>query len=169
VELTNTNEATWLEEYTIDANFKIKKPNTFEEVVDEDCTNTLMQNILSHEHFIDNNEKSLAIVPREGYQPFGLFHDAHFEEYIFSTLFHGHLNPSFESYYQKIVQEKLININRKIAYHISNIYLKTIKVLIHFILSCAYIRIHKTKLLDHVLKASNVSTNINLDKILKSN
>jgi hypothetical protein len=30
VELTNTNETTKLEEYTIDGNLKIKKPDTFE-------------------------------------------------------------------------------------------------------------------------------------------
>jgi len=67
------------------------------------------------------------------------------------------------------MQAKLININRKFAYHISNVYFKTIKVLIHFILSCAWIRIHKIKFLDHVLKANYVSTNVNLDKILKLN
>jgi hypothetical protein len=43
------------------------------------------------------------------------------------------------------------------------------KVLIHSILSCAWICICKAKLLDRVLKASDVSTNENLDKILKSN
>jgi hypothetical protein len=52
-----------------------------------------VQNILSHEHVIDNNEKSLTITPGEGYQPFGLFHDAHFEEYNFSTLFYGQQKP----------------------------------------------------------------------------
>jgi len=45
VELANTNETTKLKEYTIDANLKIKKLNTFEKIVNEDCTNTLMQNI----------------------------------------------------------------------------------------------------------------------------
>jgi hypothetical protein len=42
------------------------------------------------------------------------------------------------------------------------------KVLIHSILSCAWICIHKAKLLDRVLKASDVLTDENLDKILKS-
>jgi hypothetical protein len=65
------------------------------------------------------------------------------------------------------VQTKLISINREFTYHISNIYFKTIKLLVHFILSCAWICICKTKLFDHVLKASDVSTNVNLDKILK--
>jgi hypothetical protein len=35
----------------------MKKPYTFEEIVDEDRTNTLVQNILSLEHVIDNNDK----------------------------------------------------------------------------------------------------------------
>jgi hypothetical protein len=70
--------------------------------------------------------------------------------------------------YQKIVQMELISINKKFTYHISNIYFKKIKVLIHFILSCAWIHICKAKLLSHVLKTNDVSTNVNLDKILKS-
>jgi hypothetical protein len=168
VELANTNEITKLEEYTIDANLEIKKLDMFE-VVDEDYTNTLVQNILSLGHVIENNDKLLTIALKEGSQPLGLFHDAHFKEYNFPTLFYGHPRPSLACYFQKIMQVELININRKFAYHISNIYFKTIKVLIHFILFCAWICICKEKLLDLVLNASDVSTNVNLDKILKSN
>jgi hypothetical protein len=139
VELTNTNEIIELEEYTIDANLEIKKLDMFEKVVDEDCTYTLMQNILSLEHVIDDNDKLLTITPIEGSQPLGLFCDAHSKKYNFPTIFYGHPRPSFACSYQKIVQAKLISINRKFACHISNIYFKTIKVLIHFILSCAWI------------------------------
>ncbi len=146
------NETTKLEEHTIDGNLEIKKLDMFEEVVDEDYTNTLVQNILSLEHVIDYNEKLLIIVLRKGFQPLGLFHDAHFEEYNFPTLFYGHPRLSFACSYQKIMQVDLININIKFAYHISNIFFKTIKVLIHFILFCVWICIHKVKLLDHVLK-----------------
>jgi hypothetical protein len=35
MELANTNEIIKLEEHTIDANLELKKPNTFEEIVDE--------------------------------------------------------------------------------------------------------------------------------------
>ncbi len=74
----------------IDENFEIKNLNTFEEVVDEDWTNTLVQNILNLEHVINNNDKSITIIPREGFQPFGLFHDAHSKKYNCLTLFYGH-------------------------------------------------------------------------------
>jgi hypothetical protein len=109
VELANTNEITKLEEYTIDANLEII------EVVDEDYTNTLVQNILSLGHVIDNNDKLLTIALREGSQLFGLFRDAHFKEYNFPTLFYGHRRPSLACYYQKFMQVELININRKFA------------------------------------------------------
>ncbi len=77
VELANTNETIKLKEHTIDANLEVKKPNMFEEIVDEDYTNTLVQNILSLEHVIDNNDKSITITPIEGFQPLQLFHNAH--------------------------------------------------------------------------------------------
>ncbi len=85
-----------------------------------------MQNILSLEHVIDNNDKLLTIAPREGSQLLGLFHDAHFEKYNFPTIFYGpHPRPSLACSYQKIVQAKLISINKKFTYHISNIFKKT--------------------------------------------
>jgi len=102
VELTNTNETTKLE-HTIDANLELNKPDTFEEIVDENYINTLLQNILSLEHVIDNNDKSLTIAFGKGSQPFGLFHDAHFEIYSFSTLSYGHPRPSLACFYQNIV------------------------------------------------------------------
>jgi len=77
VEWANRNETTKLKEYTINANLEIIKPNTFEEVVDEDCTYTLVQNILSLEHVIDDNDKSPTIIPGKKSQLLGLFCDAH--------------------------------------------------------------------------------------------
>jgi hypothetical protein len=64
---------------------ELKKLDTFEEIVYEDYTNTLVQNILSLEHVFDNNDKSLTIAFGKGSQPFGLFCDAHFETYNFPT------------------------------------------------------------------------------------
>ncbi len=52
-----------------------------EKKIDEDCTNTLVQNILNLEHVIDNNDKSIIIVLEEGFQPLGLFCDAHSKKY----------------------------------------------------------------------------------------
>jgi hypothetical protein len=69
--------------------------------------------------------------------------------------------------YQKITQEKLNSANRKFAYHITNIFSKTTKILIHFILSSTLICIQKAKLLGYVLTTSDVLNKVNLDKILK--
>ncbi len=93
-----------------------------------------MQNILNVEQIVDDNGQSITIAPGKGFQPFGLFHDVHSKEYKFPTIFFGHLKPSLGCTYQKIIQAKLTSVNRKFTYHINNIYLKTIKVFIHFIL-----------------------------------
>jgi hypothetical protein len=45
--------------------------------VDEDCTYTLVQNILSLEHVIDDNDKSPTIILGKKSQLLGLFCDAH--------------------------------------------------------------------------------------------
>jgi len=92
-----------------------------------------------------------------------------FEEYNFPTLFYGNLRPSFTCSYQKIIQVELTNVTRKLAYHIMNIYFKTIKLLIHFISSSIWIHIRKTKLSSWILTTNNVSNNVNLDKLLKAN
>jgi hypothetical protein len=42
MESTYTNKITKLEKYTIDANLKIKKPNTFEKIFVENCTYTIV-------------------------------------------------------------------------------------------------------------------------------
>jgi hypothetical protein len=47
----------------------------FAKVVDKDYIDTLMQNILSHEHVIDKNDKSLTTI----LEKVGLFCYAHFE------------------------------------------------------------------------------------------
>jgi hypothetical protein len=88
VELAHTNEIIELEIF-----------------FDEDCTNTLVQNILNLQHVIDNNDKSITIVLEEGFQPLGLFRDAHSKKYNCPHYFVGiqdyHLHVLN---YQKIVK-----------------------------------------------------------------
>jgi hypothetical protein len=84
-------------------------------------------------------------------------------------LFFGHTRPTFEYLYQKIIQLELTSVNMKFAYHITNIFFKQIKFLIHFILSSTWIHIQKAKLSNRVLTTSDVSSNVNLNKILKLN
>ncbi len=66
----------------------------FEQILKEDPTYILMQNILNLEQIIDDDNQSITIVPNQkGFQPLGLFHDIHFEEYNFLALFVGHAKP----------------------------------------------------------------------------
>jgi 5-formaminoimidazole-4-carboxamide-1-beta-D-ribofuranosyl 5'-monophosphate synthetase len=45
----------------------------FEEIIDENHVDILIQNILITEHVIDDNDKFVTIAPRKGFQPLGLF------------------------------------------------------------------------------------------------
>jgi len=66
----------------------------FEQILKEDPTYILMQNILNLEQIIDDDNQSITIVPsQKGFQPLGLFHDIYFEKYNFPTLFFGHAKP----------------------------------------------------------------------------
>jgi hypothetical protein len=53
-----------------DENFELKSLYQFfenEDNFDEDCIDTLIQNILNVKHVIDDNNKLLTIVPIEGF------------------------------------------------------------------------------------------------------
>ncbi len=84
-------------------------------------------------------------------------------------LFYGNPRPFFTCSYQKIIQVELISVIRKFAHHITNIYFKTIKLLIDFILFSMLICIWKAKLSSIIFTTNNVSKIVNLDKLLKSN
>jgi hypothetical protein len=60
----------------------------FEQILEKDPThNILMQNIFIPKQIIDDDNQSITIVlGLKGFQPLGLFHDIHFEEYNFPTL-----------------------------------------------------------------------------------
>ncbi len=49
--------------------------NKLEEVIEENCRNKLVENILNLEHMVDDDTRSLAIVAIKVFWPFGLFHD----------------------------------------------------------------------------------------------
>jgi hypothetical protein len=102
MELVNVNESVDLGKNIIDENIQAKNLDTF--ICHEDCIDTLMQNILNVEQVVDDNDKSITIALGKGFQPLGLFHDVHSEEYNFSMLFFGHSRPSFGCSYQKTMQ-----------------------------------------------------------------
>jgi hypothetical protein len=47
--------------------------NNFEEIIDEDHVDILIQNILIVEHVVDDNDKYVTIALGEGFRPLGLF------------------------------------------------------------------------------------------------
>jgi hypothetical protein len=84
-------------------------------------------------------------------------------------LFYGNPRPFFICSYQKIIQVELTIVTRKFTYHITNIYFKTIKLLINFILFSMWICIWKVKLCSRIFTTNDNSKTVNLDKLLKSN
>jgi hypothetical protein len=67
--------------------YNVNNLDMFEELVEENYGDTMVQNILDLEQIIDRKSKSIIIVPRESFRLFGLFHDKHYEEYNFPTFF----------------------------------------------------------------------------------
>ncbi len=67
--------------------------------------------------------------------------------------------------YQMITQWELLHKNHNFATHIPNLFFKAIKVLIHFVISSSWVRIHKGKLLGRQLQAHDVINKPNLDVI----
>jgi hypothetical protein len=75
----------------------------FEEIVEENYGDTMVQNILFPKQIIDNKSKSITIVLGESFRFLGLFHDKHYEEYNFPNFFSRHPRPSFECSCQKFI------------------------------------------------------------------
>jgi hypothetical protein len=98
-----------------------------------------------------------------------LFQDLFYEEYNFPTLFFGHQRPNIKLSYQKIAQAELISTNQKFAYHMTNLYFKTIKILIYFVLSSAWICMQKSILKGQKPTTTQVGNKKNLENLLKSN
>jgi hypothetical protein len=74
----------------------------------------MVQHIIHLVEIINDESKSITIIPRENLKPLGLFHDKYFEEYNFPTLFFGHSRPTFECSYQKTIQAKLTILTKNL-------------------------------------------------------
>ncbi|XP_059077054.1 uncharacterized protein LOC131876217 [Cryptomeria japonica] len=116
-------------------------------------------------------DKIIEIAPTQDNYPIGIFKDKYAEEMNFPTLFFG--NPRDDDIvkrfsYQKIAQWELSNSQRHFAYHTTNLFFKTIKILIQQVLSTMSIRIRKGQLKGRKLLAKDVKHKPNLEKLLKS-
>jgi hypothetical protein len=75
------------------------------------------------ETMIDNDLRLLTISLVKSFQPLGLFHDKYFEKIILQYYFLDIQHHIFNVHMRKI-QIKLTSVNKKIAYHVNNMFLK---------------------------------------------
>jgi hypothetical protein len=113
----------------------------------------------------------IEIAPSEGFRPLGIFQDTYSEEMNFPTLFYGsarpeHMKDKFS--YQKIAKWELLHRDNDFATHITNIFFKAIKIIIHQISSLAWVCIRKAELRGQKLTAKDVRNPTNLERIIRS-
>jgi hypothetical protein len=112
----------------------------------------------------------VKIAPVEGKHPLGIFKGKFVEEMNFPTLFYGDPRPSdiIEQFnYNKIVRWELLHSSSDFSCHITNLFFKTICIIIEKVFSCMWVRIRKGKLQGIKLLAKDVKYKENLKKILK--
>jgi hypothetical protein len=110
----------------------------------------------------------LFVALSQNYKPVGFFQNQNNEKCNYPTLFFGmSQKPSIltKYQYQDIVQWELMHQYHLFASHIPNLFLKAIKVLIQKVKYGSWIKIHKSKLSDHVLRAKYLISKPNLDNI----
>ena len=122
-------------------------------------------------NIFDLQNNQINIAPREGYAPLGIFRDKYSEEMSFPTLFYGEKRPydiSTNFSYQKIARWEVLHKEHDFAYHITNLFYKAIRVILNQVFNSVSIRIRKAQLKGRKLKAKDVKTKPNLDRILRS-
>jgi hypothetical protein len=78
--LANANGNNDLENDNFEQNFHLHNSNKFEEIIEESCGKTLVQNILNPKQIIDDDLRILTVASREGFWPLGLFLDPYSKE-----------------------------------------------------------------------------------------
>jgi hypothetical protein len=73
------------------------------------------------EKVIDNDLRLLTIALVKSFQPLGLFHDKCFEKIILQCYFLDIQDHIFNVHMKKR-QAKLTSVNKKIAYHVNNMF-----------------------------------------------
>jgi hypothetical protein len=96
--VVNENE---LQKLELEQDFDIDNLNTFEEIIEDNFRDTLVQNILGPQQIVDNNSKSLILALGKGFQPFGIFCDKYLKDFNFPRLFFGHGRPLFSIFISK--------------------------------------------------------------------
>jgi hypothetical protein len=141
------------------------------ELDNEKPTETLVHGFIESQRIYDSQDKIIEVAPAEGQRRLGIFKDKFAEEMNFPTLFFG--DPCDDDIvknftYVEIVKWELLHSSSDFSYHTTNLFFKTMRILIDKVLSCMWIRIRKGQLRGRTLLARDVKYKPNLEKILKS-
>lgn len=104
-------------------------------------------------------DKIIEVLPAEGHNPIRIFKDKYVKEMNFPTLFFGdpHDKDITNKYSnQKVAKWELQHSNKKFTYHTTNLFLKTIKILIEQVMSTIWTRLCKGQLKGRKLLAKDV-------------
>ena len=104
-------------------------------------------------------------------RPLGIFKDKYAEQMNLPTLFYGDARDddiTNRCSYQKIVQWELLQASGDFSYHTTNLFFKTMRIIIDKVLSCISVRIRKGQLRGRKILAKDVKYLANLEKLLKS-
>jgi hypothetical protein len=137
----------------------------------EKPTETLVHGFIESQRIYNLQDKIIEVAPAEGKCPLGIFKDKFVEEMNFLTLFFGepHDNDIVKNFtYLQIVKWELLHTSGYFSYHTTNLFFKTMWILIDKVLSCLWIRIRKGQLRGRNLLARDVKYKQNFEKILKS-
>jgi hypothetical protein len=113
----------------------------FEEEQEDISIDIMVQNILSFEQIFNYFKNVIIVTPSEDFKPLGLFQDIHCEELNFPMLVFCQpcSNQGTKKLYQTIALWEFLHRNHDFVTHIPNLFFKTIKVLIHCVVSSSWI------------------------------
>ena len=132
---------------------------TSDESENEWPVETLIHGFTDSQRICDLQDKIVEIAPAEEQRPLGIFKDKFAEEMNFPTLFYGdpHTRDIIEwSSCHKIVRWELLHSSSDFSCHITNLFFKTMHIIIEKVLSCMWVRIRKGQLWGRNLLARDV-------------
>jgi hypothetical protein len=108
----------------------------------EKSTETLVHGFIESQCIYDLQDKIIEVAPAEGKRPLGIFKDKFAEEMNFPTLFFG--DPRNDDIvknftYLEIVKWELLHSSGDFSYHTTDLFFKTMRILIDKVLSCMWI------------------------------
>ena len=123
--------------------------DTSDESDNETLVETLVHGFTDSQCIRDLQEKIVEIAPADGQCPLGIFKDKFAKEMNFPTLFYGYPRPTdiTERFsYHKIVRWEMQHSSGDFSCHITNLFFKTMRIIINKVISFMWVRIRKGKI-----------------------